>query len=85
MTHVIHMSDYSFSPASLTIAVGDKVKAINDLGSHTFTGSSGPKSWDSGAVAQGSSYTVTFTTAGSYSFICSYHQSLGMKGSITVR
>lgn len=84
-THVIHMSDFSFSPAALTIKVGDKVKAVNDMGSHTFTSSSGPRSWDSGGVDQGSSYTVTFTVAGSYSFVCSYHEGIGMKGTLTVR
>ncbi|MDQ1687372.1 MAG: hypothetical protein QOK42_347 [Frankiaceae bacterium] len=83
--HVVHMADFSFSPASLTIDVGDRVRAINDMGSHTFTGTSGPKTWDSGAVAQGQSYTVTFSSVGDYTFVCSYHQSVGMTGTITVR
>jgi plastocyanin len=55
------------------------------MGSHTFTGTSGPKTWDSGGVSQGGSYTVRFTTAGSYTFVCSYHDSFGMTGKLTVR
>jgi plastocyanin len=84
-THVIHLSGYSFSPADLTIAVGDSVRAVVDGGTHTFTSSAGPKSWDSGGMSAGQSYTVTFTTAGSYTFLCSYHSSLGMTGKLTVR
>jgi plastocyanin len=79
------MADFSFSPSSLTIAVGDSVKAINDMGSHTFTGTAGPRTWDSGGVSQGGSYTVHFTTAGSYTFVCSYHDSFGMTGKLNVR
>jgi len=73
----------AFSPASLTIGVGDRVTVHNtDTGHHTFTDS---PTFDSGDVAPGGTYTYLFRKAGRFDFVCSYHQSLGMRGTITVR
>jgi plastocyanin len=82
---VIHLGGYSFSPSTLTIAAGDSVRAVVDDGSHTFTGTAGPKTWDSGGLSAGDSYTVRLTSPGDYSFVCSYHQALGMTGSVHVQ
>ena len=49
---------------------------------HTATSSTG-KTINSPNLAKGQSYTVTFTKAGTYSYICSIHQY--MKGTITVQ
>ncbi|MCU1596229.1 MAG: blue (type 1) copper domain protein [Frankiales bacterium] len=79
----MHMTaPYAFSPSSLTIAVGDSVRVVNDDSNHhTFTDSG---VFDSGDMGQRASFTYRFARAGTFSFVCSYHASLGMKGSITV-
>jgi plastocyanin len=74
---------YTFSPGTLTIPVGDSVKVTNgDSTHHTFTDSG---VFDSGDLAQGSSYTYRFAKAGTFNFVCSYHSAVGMKGTVTVR
>jgi len=71
-----------FSPSTLTIAIGDSVRAVNDdTNHHTFTDSG---VFDSGDVAPSGGYTYRFTKAGTFDFVCSYHQAVGMKGTITV-
>jgi plastocyanin len=76
------VAGYRFSPSSLTIAVGDSIRVHNgDSATHTFTG----PSWDTGDMGSGAVKTLRFSTAGSFSFYCSPHKSLGMTGSLTVR
>jgi plastocyanin len=73
---------YRFSPSTLTIAVGDAIRAHNgDTMSHTFTG----PSWDTGDMGPGAVKTLRFTKAGTFSFYCTPHQSLGMTGTLTVQ
>jgi plastocyanin len=45
---------------------------------HTWTGSG----WDSGDLANGASFSHTFTAPGTYAFHCNIHPS--MTGSVTV-
>lgn len=72
-----------FSPSHVTIAVGDLVRVVNDDSNHhTFTDSG---VFDSGDLGPGGSYTYRFTRAGTFDFVCSYHQTVGMTGSVTVR
>jgi plastocyanin len=74
---------YTFSPSSVTIAVGDSVRAVNDdTAHHTFTDAG---VFDSGDVGPNASYTYRFTKAGRFDFVCRYHASVGMKGTVTVR
>jgi plastocyanin len=76
------VSGYRFSPSSLTIAVGDAIRVANsDTMTHTFTG----PSWDTGDMGAGQVKTLRFNTAGSFSFYCTPHKSLGMTGTLTVR
>jgi plastocyanin len=75
---------YRFSPMNLTIGVGDAVRAHNVDSSmgHTFTGST----WDSGNVDPGQySKVFRFNTAGTFRFVCTPHDQLGMTGTLTVR
>jgi plastocyanin len=72
-----------FSPATRTIKVGDRVRATNsDSTDHTFTDAG---VFDSGDVGPNASYTYRFTKAGRFDFVCRYHASVGMMGTITVR
>ena len=72
-----------FNPSTLTISVGDRVRVVNDDSNHhTFTDTG---VFDSGDLGPHGSYTYRFTKAGRFDFVCSYHQSVGMRGTITVR
>ena len=79
---VIEISGMSFDSNDLTINVGDSVTWQNsDSGSHTATADGGE--FDSGTLANGESFTFTFTTAGTYTYHCGIHSS--MTGTITVQ
>jgi len=64
---------FGFSPKALTIPVGMTVAWKNTtLVAHTVTSDDG-KSFDSGITAAGSTFTFTFTKAGSYAYHRSIH------------
>jgi plastocyanin len=73
----------AFSPATLTVKQGDTIE-IDDVASipHTFTiDGQGVDVVNEGGQKQ----TVTISLApGTYSFVCRFHASLGMKGTLTV-
>jgi len=71
-------SNACFSPASLTINVGDTVEWTNaDTAAHTVTGGSpadGPSGvFDSSLIMGGASFENTFDEAGSYDYFCMVH------------
>jgi plastocyanin len=75
-------SAYVFSPSSLTVATGDTVTWTNNGTApegHDVTGDG----LASGILQEGQSYSNTFTSAGTFSYICSLHPF--MKGSVTVQ
>jgi amicyanin len=68
------MENYAYSPSSLTIRVGDTVTWTNhDQAPHNVVTTSGPASLQSPLLAQGESWSFTFTVAGTYSYYCSVH------------
>ncbi len=74
----VNIKDMQFAPSSLTVHVGDVVQFKNsDDVVHNVTG--GPL--HSGDIEGGKTWSFRFTTAGTYSFVCTYHP--WMKGSIT--
>lgn len=80
-THTVQIQDSAFSPALLTVAVGDTVTWTNaDDRPHTVTADAGP--FDSGNLDPGQSYSYTFTAPGSVAYVCTYHD--GMSAVITV-
>lgn len=81
-TATISMVENEFKPATKTVAVGDTVTWTNDGSSaHEVTASA----FKSGNVDPGKSYSWKATTAGTYSYVCRYHESLNMKGTLVVR
>ncbi len=71
----VTIKDFAFSPATLTVAVGDTVTWTNeDSATHTVTADDG--SFDSGDLAQGDTFTQTFDTAGTYAYHCAMHPSM---------
>ena len=78
-----------YSPDKITVVVGvnNTVTWTNNDGSthHTVTSSSVPQgasSFNSGDLAGGATFTYTFTTPGTYQYLCSYHS--WMTGTVVV-
>jgi plastocyanin len=81
MAAAVSAMNFAFTPTSLSVHVGTRVTFTNrDAATHTFTANGGL--FDSGDVASGQSYSLTFTQAGSYAYHCRIHSS--MTGTITV-
>ncbi len=86
----------SFSPSSLTIHVGDTVEWTWSGSNHNVVSGSdctadglfcSPDDSNCSSAplsAKGTTYSHTFTAAGTYPYHCSLHCSLGMTGMITV-
>jgi plastocyanin len=71
----VDISGFAFSPASVTVKVGDSVTWTNkDSAPHTVTAADG--SFDSGSLAQGASFSFTFQKAGTYTYRCTVHPSM---------
>ena len=80
-SHAIEIVDFAFAPSTLTVTIGDSVTWTNaDAVAHTATSTSG--AFDSGDLATGESYTVTFTAPGTFDYLCTPHPT--MTGRIVV-
>jgi plastocyanin len=79
----VDIMGFAYSPANLTIAVGDTVVWTNhDTAPHNVVISDGPVRFTSPTLNQGDTYTYTFTVAGTYEYYCSIHPD--MQATITV-
>ncbi|MBW3589013.1 MAG: cupredoxin domain-containing protein [Actinobacteria bacterium] len=82
-SHVVETQDNVFVPEEITISVGDSIEFENTgRAPHTATAEDG--SFDTGNLNAGQSRTITFNEAGTIEYICIYHESLGMVGTIVV-
>jgi plastocyanin len=81
-TTTVDAVDNEFKPKTATVSVGDTVTWKN-AGSapHEVTS----PAFQSGNLDAGESYSWTATKAGTYSYVCRYHESVGMTGTLTVR
>jgi plastocyanin len=79
----VTIKNFKFEPKTLRVKVGTKVTFITeDDTTHTATSSEG-STFDSKRLPTNQSYTVTFTTVGTYKYMCDIHQY--MTGSIVVQ
>ena len=77
----VNMKGSQYGPREVTVHPGDTVLFNNDDSmSHTVTAAD--KSFDSGDIAAGSSWSHTFDKAGTYAYICTYHS--WMHGTVKV-
>ncbi len=77
----VTIQDFSFSPASITSHVGQKITWTNKGPSpHTATSDTG--AWDSGTLNPGATFSWTPNSAGTFTYHCSIHSS--MKGTVVV-
>ena len=75
----VSMIEYAFSPATVTISVGDTITWTNTgQEDHTATGSG----FATGTVGPGGSASHTFTSAGTFPYVCDFHPN--MKGTVVV-
>ncbi|MFL6674638.1 MAG: cupredoxin family copper-binding protein [Massilia sp.] len=80
--HAVVVEAMQFSPARLEVNVGETVVWKNkDFFPHTATSSD--RSFDSGAIASGASWTFRATSKGVHEYICTLHP--GMKGVLVVK
>ena len=69
-----------------TITVGDTVRWVFVEGFHTTTSTAGQtETWNSGLQFPPATFQHTFTNAGTFSYVCSVHEGLGMTGVVTVQ
>lgn len=81
----IGASDYKFTPPTQSVAVGDKVVWSFENDGHTTTSVPGQaESWDSHSKSAGEKFEKTFTKPGRFQYVCTPHQSFGMRGTIVV-
>ena len=73
-TQTVMMQNYAYSPATLTVRVGDTVTWMqHDTAPHDVVTTSAPAAFRSPQLSQGQSWSYTFRTAGTYSYYCSVH------------
>jgi plastocyanin len=82
-TNAITISNFMFSPMSVSVAPGSTVSVTNkDSVAHTLTATGGQ--FDTGDISGGQTKTFTAPSkAGTYNYICNIHQY--MMGTIVVR
>jgi len=80
-TVVVHIKNFAYVPEQLKVAAGTRVRFVNDDDMpHTVTADD--KSYDSGNLDKGASWTHAFAKAGTSTYVCAYHPF--MRGSIEV-
>jgi plastocyanin len=90
----VAIQNFTFAPQTLTVKAGTKVTWKNDDSTpHTVTSTDGGSTsasttglFDSGQLAQGGSFSFTFTKAGTYHYECTIHASMAsMHATIVVK
>ncbi|HEX7017570.1 MAG TPA: cupredoxin family copper-binding protein [Patescibacteria group bacterium] len=77
----VTIQSMNFAPAHIEVKVGQTVTWVNqDQVPHTVTSDTGE--FDSGQMANGASFSFTFSEAGTYHYHCQLHPA--MTGQITV-
>lgn len=80
---IVDMGNFFFSPVFIEIDPGQTVRWTNTVSTvHTSTAAGGL--WDSGDLGLNESFDFTFTTAGVYDYICTYHSWANMTGTVWV-
>ncbi len=80
--HTVTIRDMKYLPATLIVNVGDTVVWKNeDMVPHTVTDRG--KSFDSGSIVNGASWSDVVNKKGTYSYYCTFHPN--MNGKLIVR
>ena len=84
--HTVHVQDFSFNPASMSVIVGDTVRWVRMEGTHTTTSGVipfGATAWDSDLDAGTVTFDYKVLMAGTYNYVCTPHAGNGMVGVFT--
>lgn len=77
-THIIEIHKMKFQTKMLNVKIGDTVTWVNkDIVPHTATAND--KSWDSGRLKKGESFTLTITSQTNLDYFCFYHRQMKAK------
>lgn len=85
--HIVQVSDFSYTPKSLTIEPGDTVRWVLNGSDRTHTVTAVNGAFDSGVVftASGATFERRFDVRGTWDYSCSAHkQCCLMQGSVRV-
>jgi plastocyanin len=85
--NVISAGGTSFSTSTLTAKVGDTLTFVWTSGTHTTTSTavpSGAATWDAPLTSSSTVFKYIITKTGTYSYKCTFHESMGMSGTVTV-
>jgi plastocyanin len=81
-TDAVTIKDYAFSPKSITVAAGTKVTWTNkDQFAHAIKDAASGQS-GAGNIDPNSTYSHTYSTPGTYPYVCAIHPN--MHGTVTV-
>lgn len=70
----VQIRDFYFTPTNVSIAVGDTIQWTNTTTSlHDSTSTNAAFPWTSGNIAGGGTYSLTFTQAGNFFYVCNRH------------
>ena len=80
----VRVADFAFSPSTITVRVGESVTWLFDQpdAPHNVRSTSGPTSIDSGTPQGKGTFRYTFTTVGTYKYMCQVHPN--MRGTVVV-
>lgn len=82
-TQQVMMQGYTYSPAALTVRVGDTVTWMqHDEAPHDVVTTSAPVAFRSPRLSAGQSWSYTFRQPGTYAYYCSVHPD--MRATVTV-
>jgi len=77
----VHIRNFAFVPSRLKVAVGQRVRFVND-DDDAHTATSATRAFDSGGLDTGDSWTHVFLKPGTYAYFCALHPY--MRGTVVV-
>lgn len=82
-TVTVEIRNNFFSPASVTIQVGDTVTWIQRGSNHDTVSNDGL--WSSGLMRLNETFSFTFNNPGTFRYFCTPHRNAGMLGTVNVQ
>ncbi len=85
-TTTVKITNFQFTPKTVTIAAGSTVEWVNEAGKHMIEADDG--SFTSDALTAGAKFSHTFAKAGKYPYHCTFHGDKGgkeMAGTVIVK
>lgn len=80
--NAVRIFNLEYTPAVIEVPVGtDVIWTNDDQMPHTVTSMDG--TFDSSDIAPGETFTLTFPTAGSFDYVCSFHPGMGATVTVT--